>query len=121
MFLAIGDLGCATHCLLQAVDIDCANADAYYYLGVVSATKGEFEDAAELFAHTLDIRNEHIPTLRDSAHVYLAMDRLADAAKKIKKARALDASDPQLKELDRRVSMARMKRRIMDVLGRFRS
>jgi tetratricopeptide (TPR) repeat protein len=121
MFLAIGDLGCATHCLLRAVDIDCANAEAYYYLGVISATKGEFEDAAELFAHTLDIKKEHIPTLRDSASVYLTMGKLTDAAERISKARALDGNDPQLKRLERAIFLARLRQRIVSSLSRFRS
>jgi tetratricopeptide (TPR) repeat protein len=121
MFLVIDDLGCATHCLLRAVDIDSANAEAYYYLGVISAIKGEFEDAAELFAHTLDIKSEHVPALRDSASVYLAMGKLTDAAERISKARALDDGDPQLKRLEKTIILARVKRRIMDSISRFRS
>ena len=121
MFLAIGDTGYATRCMLKAVDLDCANADAYYYLGVISAIKGEFEDAAEFFAHTLDIRNDYIPALRDSVSVYLAMGKLTDAAEKISKARALDGSDPQLKRLERTIIAARIRSRIMDSLRRIRS
>jgi tetratricopeptide (TPR) repeat protein len=121
MFLAIGDLGCATHCLLRAVDIDYANADAYYYLGVISVTKGEFEDAAELFAHTLDIKSEHIPTLRDSASVCLTMGKLTEAAERISKARALDGEDPQLKRIERAIFLARLRQRIVSSLSRFRS
>ncbi len=121
MFLTIEDLGCATHCLLRAVDIDCANTDAYYYLGVISAIKGEFEDAAELFSHTLDIKSEHIPTLRDSASVYLSIGKLTDAAERIRKARALDGSDPQLKRLEKTIILARIKRRITDSIRRFKS
>ena len=109
MFLEIGDLSCATHCLLRAVDTDCASAGAYYYLGVISALKEEFEDAAELFSHALDIRDDHVPTLRDSAYVCLEMGKLTEAAKRIKKARTLDPGDPQVKELDRRVVFARAK------------
>ncbi|MEA3226629.1 MAG: tetratricopeptide repeat protein, partial [Planctomycetota bacterium] len=118
MFLEIGDLSYATHCLLRAVEIDWSSADAYYYLGVISALKEEFEDAAELFAHSLDIRNEHVPTLRDSAFVCLKMDNLKEATRRIKKARALGARDPQLKELARKVTLARMKQRTMNLLGR---
>ncbi|MHC4370693.1 MAG: tetratricopeptide repeat protein, partial [Planctomycetota bacterium] len=118
MFLKIGDLSCATHCLLRAVEIDCASADAYYYLGVISALKKEFEDAAELFTHSLDIRNEHVPALRDSAFVCLEMGKLDDAAERIKKARALDPCDPQLKELDHRITLARLKQRAINLIGR---
>ena len=118
MFLEIGDLGCATHCLLGAVDIDCASADAYYYLGVISTLKEEFEDAAEFFSHALDIRGDHIPTLRDSAYVCLEMGKLAEAARRIKKARELDPDDPQSKQLDRRVALARTKSRATELLCR---
>jgi tetratricopeptide (TPR) repeat protein len=121
MFLAIGDTGYATRCLLKAVEIDCANADAYYYLGIVSAIKGELEDAAELFSHTLEIENEYIPALRDSTYVYLVMDKLNDAAERISKARALDDDDPQLKRLERTVIAARIRSRIMNSIRRIRS
>jgi tetratricopeptide (TPR) repeat protein len=118
MFLTLGDLGCATHCMLRAIDTDNADADAYYYLGVISALKEELDDAAELFAHALDIRDDHIPTLRDSALVCLDMGRLTEAAERIKKAQDLDAGDPQLKELGRKVSLARIKQRTMDLFRR---
>lgn len=119
MFIEIGDLGCATHCLLRAVDIDCASADAYYYLGTISALRGDFEDAAELFAHALDLRNEHIPALRDSALVCLAMGRLTEAASRIEKAHSLESGDPQVRKLGRSLTLARAKRRIMNALERF--
>jgi len=118
MFLEIGDLGCATHCLLGAVDVDCASADAYYYLGVISALKEEFDDAAELFSHALDIRDDHVPTLRDSAYVCMELGKLTEAAQRIKKARALDPADPQLKKLSRKVTLARLKTRAAGLLRR---
>ncbi len=118
MFLQLGDLGCAAHCLLRAVDIDCADADAYYYLAVVSAMRDELNDACDLFTHALDIRNDHIPSLRDSAMVYLAMGKLDDAAKRIKQARDLDGSDQQLKKVERKISLARMERQVTDSLCR---
>jgi len=120
MFLRIGEFDNATHCLLQAVDIDCANADAYYYLGTVRAIKGAFGDAEEFFAHALDINSEHILALRDSAFVYLEMGRLADAAKNIEKAHSLADNDPQLKTLGRRINLAQVRQRIADFLSRFR-
>jgi tetratricopeptide (TPR) repeat protein len=121
MFLAIGDIGYATRCLLKAVDLDRANADAYYYLGVVSAAKGEFKDAAEFFAHTLDIKSRYVPALRDSAYVYMAMGKLTDAADRIGEARALDGDDPQLKRLERTIIVARIRSRIMNSIRRIRS
>ena len=120
MFLTIGDLDYATHCMMRAIDIDCAHAQAYYYLGLVSAAKGQFEEAAEFFAHTLDISPEHISALRDSAVVYLAMGRLADAARRIKKALPLADDDPQLKTLGRRVRLLQATERIRDFLSRLK-
>ncbi|NQT01334.1 MAG: tetratricopeptide repeat protein, partial [Planctomycetes bacterium] len=119
MFMKIGELDYAMHCLLRAVDIDSANADAYYFLGTIRAMKGEYGDAAEFFVHALDIRSEHIPTLRDSAFVYLAMGKLADAAKNISLASSLSPDDPQLKALGRQVFAARVKQRVVDVFYRF--
>jgi tetratricopeptide (TPR) repeat protein len=120
MFLTIGELDYATHCMLRAVDIDCAHAEAYYYLGLISAVKGQFEEAAEFFAHTLDISPEHICALQDSAVVYLAMGRLADAAARIEKALSLADDDPQLKMLGRRVRRLQATERIRDFLCRFK-
>jgi len=120
MFLRIGELDYAMNCLLRAVDVDCANADAYYYLGAARAIKGAFGDAAEFFAHTLDINSEHILALRDSAIVYLAMGRLADAAKNAEKARSLAGDDAQLKALGRRIHLAQIRQRITNFLSRFK-
>jgi tetratricopeptide (TPR) repeat protein len=120
MFIEIDDLANAMHCLMRAIEVDGANADAYYYLGVVSGLQGNVKNAAELFAHALDIRDEHIPTLRDSASVCLAMGRLTDAAARIKKARSLDAADVQLKKIDRKIAVALTKRRLLNALGRLR-
>jgi len=120
MFLRMGDLDYATQCLLQAVDIDRVNADAYYYLGVVRTIKGALGDAAEFFAHTLDIQSGHVLALRDSAFVYLAMGRLANAAERIKKARSLADNDSLLKALGWRVSLAQLQKRIGDFLCRFK-
>jgi len=120
MFLTMGDFDYATHCMMRAIDIDCAHAQAYYYLGLVTAMKGQFEEAAEFFAHALDIKPDHIWALRDSAVVYMAMGRLDDAAARIKKALPLADDDPQLKTLGRRVRLLQATERISDFLCRFR-
>jgi tetratricopeptide (TPR) repeat protein len=119
MFLGVGDMDYAMHCLLRVIDIDCANADAYYYLGLVSAIKGRFEDALEFFGHALDIRPRDVRALRDSAVVYLGMGRLAEAAERIKKALALADEDSQLRMLDRRVRVVQATERIADFLWQF--
>ena len=120
MFLTVDDVDCATHCLLRAVDIDSANADGYYYLGLASAMDGRFEDAAEFFAHALDIRPKDIQALRDSAVAYLAMGRLADAVEKINRARALAGENSQLRALGRRVKLMQLTERLGDSLRRLR-
>jgi tetratricopeptide (TPR) repeat protein len=120
MFLTMGDLDYATHCMMRAIDIDCAHAQAYYYLGLINAMKGRFEESAEFFAHTLDINPDHICALRDSAVVYMAMGRLDDAAVRIKKALPLADDDPQLKTLDRRVRRLQATERISDFLCRLK-
>ncbi len=109
MFLAIGNLlDHAVHCLLRAVDIDCANADAYYYLGLTSAVKGEFQDAAEFFTHSLDLRPGDARTLEASALAYSAMGRLSDARERINGVSKLGIKNPQLKALGRRIWLARL-------------
>ena len=144
MFVAVGELNLSTHCLLKAVDIDRGSlgmtdgfgdgpdlqkgsksgrdhhigADAYYYLGLVSAIKGQLDDATEFFAHSLDIRPKGVCALRDSAVVYLAMGRLDNAAERIRKAQGLAGGDSQLKALGRRVRIARATKRIADFLWR---
>jgi tetratricopeptide (TPR) repeat protein len=119
MFLGVGDMDYATHCLLRVIDIDCANADAYYYLGLVSAIKGRFEDAVEFFGHALDIRPRDVCALRDSALVYLGMGRLAEAAERIKRALDSAGDDSQLKALSRRVRLVQATGRIADFLWQF--
>ena len=119
MFLGVGDMDYAMHCLLKVIDIDCANADAYYYLGLVSAVRGRLEDAAEFFGHALDIRPNDVCALRDSALVYLGMGKLDEAVERIRKALALAAEDSQLKMLDRRIRIAQTTGRVADFLGLF--
>jgi tetratricopeptide (TPR) repeat protein len=121
MFLVIGEADYATHCLLRAIDIDCANAEAYYYLGLVNSVKGRPEEAVEFFSHTLDISPEHIRALKDSACVYLAMGQLSNADERIRKALTLAGNDSQLKSLCRRIRLAQVMEIIKNLLERFRS
>jgi tetratricopeptide (TPR) repeat protein len=118
MFLEAGDLDYATHCLLWAVDIDSANADAYYYLGVASAIKGSFKDAAEFFTHALDIKSEHVLALRDSAFVYLAMGKIDEATERIEKVYSLANDNGQIRLLRRRTHQARIREKIKVFLHR---
>ena len=120
MFLTISEPDYATHCFLRAVDIDCANADGYYYLGLVSIINGQLDDAVEFFSHTLDLRPEDVRALRDSAVIYLAMGRLAKAAERVKKARSLAGDDSQLRALDSRIWLVKVIKRILDFVWQFR-
>jgi tetratricopeptide (TPR) repeat protein len=106
MFLTIGDLGCAMSCLLRAIDNNSTAADAYYYLGLASALRGEFEEASELFSHALDINNEHFPALRDSAYVYFIKRKFPEASKRIERANSIAPNDSQIKSLKRRICIA---------------
>jgi tetratricopeptide (TPR) repeat protein len=119
MFLDIGDENYAMHCLLRAVDIDCANSDAYYYLGLISAMKGRFENALEFFGHALDINPQDIRALRDSAVVFMGMGRITEAAQRIKKALDLAGEDSQLSRLYRRIRLVKVTSRVADFLWQF--
>ena len=119
MFLTINEYDLSTHCLLRAAELDCANADAYHYLGLVSTSRGRLEEAAEFFTHTLDINSNHIAALRDSALVYLKMGRLVRAAERIDKARSLAGNDGELKALARRIWLSQIMQKIADLLLRF--
>jgi tetratricopeptide (TPR) repeat protein len=107
-------------CFLRAIDLDSSNAEAYYYLGLSSVIRGELEEAAELFTHTLDIKSEHVPTLRDSAYVYLTLGKLEQATERIKKARSLAPDDSQVKILDRKIKLAKIFEQTEGIISRIR-
>jgi len=118
MFMIIGEPDYAMHCLLRAVDIDDAHAQAYYYLGLISAMNDRLEDAADFLGHALDINPQDVNALKDSAIVNLAMGRLDKAAERLRKAGALAAGLPQLKALGRRIKLARLAERIANFFAR---
>jgi len=119
MSLAIGDLDLSTNCLLKAIETDTSNPDAYYYLGLVNALKNRFDDAAELFAHTLDIKSDHIPALRDSAVIYLLTGKLDKATERVKKALALASNNQQLKIISRQIRCAQAAKRLANFFRSF--
>jgi tetratricopeptide (TPR) repeat protein len=100
MFLTIGDSDHATQCLLRAVGLDVRSADAYHYLGVSAANKGQLVDAERFLAHALQLNPNHVAALRDSAYTYLAGGQVEKAAERIAAARALLAKDCELRMLD---------------------
>jgi tetratricopeptide (TPR) repeat protein len=107
----------ATHCLLRAVDIDSSHAAAHYYLGLTGALRGDLDDAAEFFAHALDIDAQYVPALRDSAIVYLGMGKLQAAGERINKALLLSPAERDLKTLRRKVRQAQIARQLADLFG----
>jgi len=121
MFLTLGDIGCATHCLLRAIDNNSTGADAYYYLGLASAMRKEYEEALELFSHALEINSEHIAALKDSAKVYLLTGRLNDASDRIMNARDLSPDDSEIKSLENKIRIAKTTKKAKDIFSKIRS
>ncbi len=107
MFLKISEIDYAVHCLLKAIELDYANADAYYFLGLAHADNSNFTEAAEFFNHTLDINSEHICALKNLALVYFAMGKLEDADEKLCQAKKLTPADPGLKTLAKKIWLAK--------------
>ncbi len=112
MFLQIGDSHLAKRCLLQAVDIDCTNAEAYYQLAVVNVLNNRLADAAELFSHTLDLCSEHIGALRDSTLIYLAMGRFSKAGNRLSKLSKLVPKSYQLHRLYLKIHLGRIRKKL---------
>lgn len=105
MFLTIGDSDHATQCLLRAVGLDMRNADAYHYLGVGAANKGQLLDAERFLAHALELNPNHTGALRDAAYTYLASGQAEKAAERIASARALLPGDCELRMLDHSIRL----------------
>ncbi len=103
MFLELEDYESAINCLLQAVDIDDSNAQANYYLGLVSALKQRYENAEEFFNHTLELQPDHIETLRDLAVILVETGRIPQAVQTINRAASLASDDPQVKTIARQI------------------
>lgn len=120
MFMSIDAQNHAAHCLIKAIDIDPSCADAYYYLGLLNASKGEFEEAAEFFAHALDIKPDHIWALKDSAIVCIALGRLDDAEQRLQRAKAVAGETLNLKPVSRKLLIAKMKRKILRWFSSFK-
>jgi len=114
MFLAMGDAEFAANCLLKAIDADSSNDSAYYYLGMANALNGELEEAAEFFAHALDINSDNLLTLKDYAVVCLALERIEDAEQTIQKALAIDPNNKKLKTIESKIKAAQMKNKFAD-------
>ena len=88
---------------MRAIEVDPANPNAYYYLGVVSALKGLLREADGFFSQAIQTKPDHLWALRESALLYLRQGRLRDAAERIRQAKAQKADDPLVHDLDRRI------------------
>jgi tetratricopeptide (TPR) repeat protein len=107
MFQTLGDNSRATDCLLKATLLDMRNADAYYYLGVSTANKGQLNEAAQFFCRAVDMDANHLAALRDLAFTYLASGQADKAAERIRKARTLSPHDSELRMLDYSIRFVR--------------
>jgi len=116
MFLTIEDPDHASQCLLRAVGMDMRSPDAYYYLGVSAANKGQFADAERFFSRALELDRNHAGALRDSAFTFLAANQAERARERIVRARTLLPDDCELRMLDYSVRLLllvdRMTRRL---------
>ena len=118
MFLAIEDPDYASQCLLRAVGLDMRSPDAYYYLGVSAANKGQFADAERFFSRALELDHNHIGALRDSAFTFLAANQASSAAARITRARALRPKDCELRMLDYSVRLILQTNRLTGLLSK---
>lgn len=116
MFLIINEIDQAVNCLIKAIELDCTNADAHYYLGLISAEEENYREASEFFTHALEINPDHLLALRDSACIYLKTNRTTDAAERITKARKLAPEDKQIKALDQKIKMSQTTKNILSHL-----
>ena len=105
IFLEIDEIDEAVHCFLRAVDFDCSNAQAYYYLGLSSFLRKQFDDAIQFFNHTLDINPKHISALKDLAITYCQIKEFALAAETIENACSLENNNNELKTIHRKIRL----------------
>jgi tetratricopeptide (TPR) repeat protein len=118
MFLAVENPDHASQCLLRAVGLDMRSADAYYYLGVSAANKGQFTDAERFFSRALELDHNHLGALRDSAFTLLAAGQAPKATARIARARALLPEDCELRMLDYSVRLILLTGRLTSLVGR---
>ena len=115
------DLDNATHCLFKSLDIDDANANAYYYLGLISLYKQLWEDAIEFFEHAIALDPDHVDAVREAARSYLYQGNMDEAYNKLYQARAVAMDHPGLKELGTAMMLRRLIHRSLPVIKWFRS
>jgi tetratricopeptide (TPR) repeat protein len=106
MLLQLNDLDYATNCFLRVVDEDRSNADAFHYLGVALAKRGEFEGTLQFFEHAVNLGSHDVDILADAAFLYLKTGQLTRAAETIATARILSGDDKEIMRLARKIQLA---------------
>jgi tetratricopeptide (TPR) repeat protein len=119
IFLIIQDFDYAAHCLLRALEFDYSNADAYYFLGIASAMRGQFTEASEFFTHALDIRSDDIKILKESAQLSLTTGNLSLAEKRVAAAVKLTEKDSDIIAMSRKIRVAKAIRCTADFISQF--
>ena len=120
MFIQIQQFDYALNCLLRAGDIATKNASIYYYLGVVSTLKENFEDAAHFFRESLEIDPENIKTLQNLSTVYFTMGMLEQAEETINRITSMKKEDTCTKNLKRKIQLQQIAGNIKTRLNNFK-
>jgi tetratricopeptide (TPR) repeat protein len=117
MFLELDEFDYARHCLERAVEINCANAEGYYYLGLLKMKQFNFEAAADFLAHALDIHPAHIGALQASIKTSLELGRLDIASSRIARADMLQEPPQCLNRLKWQIRFARCAQKFQEVVN----
>lgn len=83
----------AQHTLRRAVELEPANADAWYDLGVSLRESGMLADAAAAFRRAAELDPQGVDAWVNLASTYAAADRLADAEAALEQAAIRDPGD----------------------------
>ncbi len=118
MFLYLGRLDYASHCLLKITDNDETNAKAFYYLGLAQAIRGGYDDASSFFEHAISLEPNNLRLLRDCGLAYLKMGDLAMAKEMIESACSVNADDPDTLSVYRRIKRAILWQKVTDLLAK---
>jgi len=112
-------LDLAANCLLHATDLDPANADAFYYLGLANALNDRLDDACEFFSQALEINPQHLAAIRDSAIVLFEMNRIKEASRIIEDSDKFVGSDnPELKDIRKKIRRAQITHQLAGLFGK---
>ena len=119
MFISIDELEYATNCLMQAIDADHENADAYYFIGVINVLKGEFEDSLAFFEQAEKTGGNDFYVLRDTAAVHMRNGQKVLAADYLEKAKQAANAEQKssLKALESALSRTKRRDKLTDIFA----